>query len=332
MRLSRSARLAGMLALAIWAARLTAQTQSGGQEGTQLPALTTPAAAPTSDANHIDPQLLQNLMQLLAPEPVKGPNFTLNIVSVHSSVIGWVTVWTPSVSWRFDKHFAVSAELPWYWDTKNYVPVTVKGVTSYPLMSTEDVIGDFSLSGQASFNAGKLNYLLLVTGALPTGQSTFGLSANIPTYNFTHHVEYPVGRFALLAEAGEGDSTSLAADANTKKSYVAVGPVANFLAGADVLLPREMIFSANAYEQMPLGNQNIYGTVTKKVKGKNVTTQVLEGTGVAEDNGLQAELDLPLSAHVMLTGSYVRSLRQHTDTTGVGLIWFLRVPKRVRIP
>lgn len=345
MRLTRWAHGAVGVTCALFAALSVAQTPGGIPDGSSAstPAQPTasaqlPASAPASDSAEadnsvpIDPLILRSALLLLDSQPANGPNFTLNIVSVHSSVTGWALVWTPSVSYRLNRHFIFGATLPWYWNIKNYVPVTDKDGTTYPLMSTEDVIGDLSISAQADADLGRLNYSFVASGGFPTGESTFGLSANAATYNATHHLALPLGPFTFALEAGEGDSSSLGLDANTKKSYVAVGPMANFKAGAEINLPRGLMLNLDAFEQMPIGNQDVYGTVTKKVKGKNVTTEVLEGTGVAEDNGFEAVFQIPCGEHLALSGTYMRSLRQETDMAAIGLTWVLRTPKHIKLP
>jgi len=260
--------------------------------------------------------------------PVKGFNFSLSSSSEHSSLTGWSTVWTPSVSYRFNQHFSLNATVPWYLSVKNFVSTTVKGVTTYPLKSASNLLGDTTTSGQAQVSFGDFAYKLTATGAFPTGDSTYGLSANEPTYNFTNHLEYSIGPFSPDVEAGIGDSSSLAGK-TVKKSYTAIGTLANFQAGSNVDLPFKLGLDLEAYENLPVGNQNVYGTVTSKnKKGVTVTKQVLEGKGVAEDNGFMAELDIPLGRNLVLAGNYQRSLRQGIDTAGIALTWVLRAPKK----
>ena len=113
-----------------------------------------------------------------------------------------------------------------------------------------------------------------------------------------------------------------------KKPYVAVGPLANFQAGTSIDLPLNLNLDVDAYEELPIGTQNVYGTVTRKnKKGKTVTKQVLEGAGAAEDNGIVSELDLPIGMHFALVGTYERSFRQDLDTAAIGITWVARKPK-----
>ena len=260
--------------------------------------------------------------------PVKGFNFSLNNLSQHSSVTGWSSLMTPDLSYRFNPHFFVDANFPWYLDVQNFVQTKVAGVTTYPLKQSHNLIGDTTASGHFGMSAGDFGYSASATVGLATGDSKFGLSANTTTYNLNNHFEYSIGPFTPDVEIGNGNSSSLA-HSTAKKSYTAVGQMAFFQAGTNVDLPFKMGLDLEAYEAMPIGNQNVYGTVTtKNKKGKTVTKQVLQGTGPGEDNGFNAELDVPLSANFSLAGNYQRSLRQATDIAGIGITWVLRTPKK----
>ncbi len=79
-----------------------------------------------------------------------------------------------------------------------------------------------------------------------------------------------------------------------------------------------MSFETDAYEQLPIGDQKIYGP------SRNGKATVVTGHNVTEDNGFTNSLDVPLNRHFTLSGYYSRSLRLHTDTTAVGLSYVLR--------
>jgi hypothetical protein len=260
-----------------------------------------------------------------------GFNGSVDYSAQHNSATGWANIATPSLSYRFNNHFLVDVNVPWYLTVKAFVPTTVKSggktTTTYPLESATNVMADMQTAGHYEAKKGGLLYLGTAIVAFPTGNAKYSLSANQVTYNLNNHFDYKVGPFVPEVEIGEGDSTALANQA-VRKTYIAVGPLANFLAGTDVELPAGLDFDADAYEDLPIGNQNVYGTVTRKGKnGKERTVQVLEGTGAVEDNGFIGELDIPVGNHLVLAGTYDRSLIQGLDTVTVGLTWTLRAPK-----
>ncbi|MDR3792072.1 MAG: hypothetical protein P4L03_01705 [Terracidiphilus sp.] len=312
---------------AMWMLAVTAgAAQSPNATPGAIGAGATPAAA--GGGGFTNAAAMQGTGIPAVPAPVTGFNFTLSNNAQHNSLTGWSDVVTPDLSYRFNKHFSLNTNVPWYPRVQNFVAKTVSGVTTYPLQEGTNLLGDTALSGHAQANLGDFGYSLTATGAFPTGEVKYGLSANTKTYNVTNHLEYSIGPFTPDIEAGEGNSSSLAGR-SVKKSYTAVGPIANFQAGTSIDLPKKLGLDLEAYENMPIGNQNVYGTVSKKnKKGVIVTKQVLQGTGVAEDNGFQAELDIPLNANLTLSGNYERSLRQGTDTAGITLTWVLRAPKK----
>lgn len=259
--------------------------------------------------------------------PVIGFNFSLDYTGQHNSATGWATIVTPTLSYRFNRHLSVDASVPWYATLNANVATTKAGVTTYPLKSGTNLLGDTDIVGHLEFVPRKLVYQLNTTVGLDTGNYRYGLSANTTTYNITNHADYELGPFTPDLEFGFGNSSALA-NTHVRKAYTAVGPLANFQAGTWIELPFNMGLDLEAYEDLPVGNQNVYGTITKKnKKGKTVTKSILEGTGVAEDNGFNTELDLPLGHHFLLNGTYERSLVQGLDTVSAGITWTLRAPK-----
>lgn len=259
--------------------------------------------------------------------PVMRFNFLLNYAAQHNSATGWANVVLPSLAYRFNRHLSVDTSVPWYPTLNANVKTTAAGVTTYPLKAGRNILGDANISGHLEFQPRKFEYMLTPTVGFATGNSRYGLSANATTYNFTNHAEYSIGPFLPDIEIGFGNSSSLA-NQFVRKAYTAVGSIANFQIGTSIDLPFNLNLDLEAYEDLPVGNQNVYGTISRKhKKGKPVTTTVLEGTGVAEDNGFNTELDLPVGHHIMLNGSYERSLIQGLDTASVGMIFILRSPK-----
>ncbi len=97
---------------------------------------------------------------------------------------------------------------------------------------------------------------------------------------------------------------------------------AHFQIGSAIDLFRGSSFSADAYEQLPIGDQKIYQSIRN---GKIVVT-VVAGSNVNEDNGFINSLDIPLDRHTTLSGYYSRSLRLHTDTAAASITYTFRAP------
>jgi hypothetical protein len=253
-----------------------------------------------------------------------GINFSLNETSQRDASTGWSNVLTPDLSYRFNPHFLVDTNFPWYLSLEASVPTTVNGVTSYQLEQKYNLLGDATASAHFDAKASDFGYSAVFTVGFPTGDRSLGISAGSTTYHLNNHFEYSIGPVTPDIEAGIGNSSALANHA-VRKAYTAIGTIANFQAGANVDLPRKLSFDAEFYESMPFAAQEVYGTIGRRGKGQS--KKVLQGGGSAEDNGITAELGVPLTRHLALAGDYNRSIIQADDIVGVSLTWQFRAPK-----
>ena len=259
----------------------------------------------------------------------KGYNFSLGTTSQHDSAAGWTSILTPNVAYRFGPHFSANAGLP------VYAYINVYGITvssKHPLLTPDTygyltknfLLGDTTIAGQFEAHPAFFDYNVTATLALPTGDDAVGLGAGQPTYNINNHFEKAVGIFTPDVEVGIGDSPNLV-DSRVKKSYVDVGENAHLQLGTSLQLPWSMTFSADAYEELPLGTQTVSTTTTNGKKGKELKTiTTTSSKSVGEDNGFINSLDIPLNGHVTLSGFYNRSLRNHIDTAGFSLTFTLK--------
>ena len=271
----------------------------------------------------VDPMLRTAAPTDDAPVPfVKGLNFIVTTSSQHDSATGWSNVLEPNLSYRFNQHFAVDVDFPFYTRVNAFVPTTTGRTTTSTLKTSSGLLGDTVISGQFDWDLKSFWYTGSTSMGVPTGDSELGLTANQVTWNVNNHFERTMGLFTPNVELGIGNSSSLD-NTDSRKTYVAVGPAAFFQAGTMVDMPLRMTLEMDAYESLPIGDQRVYGTITRRGK----TVQVLEGTGAAEDNGFSTSLLTPLSRHLSFMGYYTRSLRQHVDTVGFSFSYVLRAPK-----
>ena len=273
------------------------------------------AAAQTTSAN---PASTSGTHDALSPV-LHGWNAGIGISGVHQSTTGWATLASPVFGYSFNDIFSVDATIPIYFFR------LADSIAAHPapdaLLSVQrGELGDFILSGHAQFIPSLFQYQ--VTGAVtaPSGDEAYGLTTGRVTFDINNHIERSFGRFTPVIEGGGGDSTTLV-NRIVNKNYTSLGPLAHFLVGIAVDLPRDSSFEADAYEQLPIGDQKIYG-VTRH--GHTIVT----GHNAVEDNGFINSLDVPLGSHFSLSGYYSRSLRQHTDTTAIGISYVLRSPDK----
>jgi hypothetical protein len=254
---------------------------------------------------------------------VNGFNFVLSSNSQYDDAGGFSSTLSPLLSYRLNRYLSIDTGLPLYLavDVQK-----IKGTKLAPVyLTTTDhgVIGDTGVSGHLDIDGSWLSYSFTASGGFPTGNAKDNLSANTKTYSINNHFEHSISIFTPDIEIGVGNSSNLVGR-SVRRGYVAVGPLATFQAGTSIDLPSNLSLDFEAYESMPIGNQKVYGTV-KTRKGKTVT--VLEGTGVAEDNGFNVSCSFQPSPHFGLSAFYNRSLRQYDNTTGFSLTYIARTPK-----
>ena len=253
----------------------------------------------------------------------RGYNLSLGTTSQHDSSNGWSSLLTPNAAYRFNRHFSADFELPVY----TYINVLVSGGTAARPTSTYTTrhhsVADAALNGHYETSLRFLDYNTTVTLGFPTGSPAYGLGAGKYTYGFNNHFEKAFGISSPDVELGIGDSSNIE-DTRVRRSFTTVGELAHFQAGTSVSLPRNINFSADAYEDLPVSSQIVFSTTGKGRKKKTTATN----EGAAEDNGFTNSLDIPLSGHVTLSGFYNRSLRNHIDTTGFSLTFLLKAPPK----
>ena len=252
--------------------------------------------------------------------PANGLNLAVDSANQYDDVAGWSSILTPTLSLRINRFLSFDTSVPYFLSVNADVTKTVKGVLVSTPVTAHGAFGDTGVAAHFELHPGILNYSFTASGSLPSGDTYYNLSANQPTYFMTNHFDMNFGPFNPDMEIGEGNSTSLVGH-RARRAYIATGPVAAFQIGTGIDLPFHLNLDFEAYEALPIGNQNVYGRVKNK-KGKTVT--VLEGSGVAEDNGLNLALDAPINRHLGVSIFYNRSLRQYDNTTGFSLSYVLR--------
>ncbi len=253
----------------------------------------------------------------------KGYNLSLNTISQHDSSNGWSSLLNADAAYRFNHNFSVDVSVPIY----DYINVEVTGGTKAKPTYTEQtkrfVFGDTAVNGHYQASSSLLGYELTATLGLPSGNDAYGLGAGQATYAFLNSFERSFSIFTPTIEVGLSDASDLD-QTRVRKAYTSVGPTGVFQAGTSVDLPFDMNFSATAYENLPIAAETLYSTTGRGKK--KVTTAV--GKSVAEDNGFETSLDIPLTTHVTLSGFYNRSLRSHIDTAGFSLLFLLKAHPR----
>jgi hypothetical protein len=247
---------------------------------------------------------------------LRGWNGGATVSSAHESTTGWQTLFTPAIGYSFNDIFSIDASIPIYL----YRLAETRSTHPKPnalLVPRRIELGDVVLAFHAQFIPRSYQYQLTGLVTAPTGDELYGLSTGRVTFDISNRFERTFGRITPNLEIGAGDSITLV-NRIVNKNYTSLGPLAHFQIGLGVELFRGMSFETDAYEQLPIGDQKIYGP------SRNGKATVVVGHNVTEDNGFVNALDVPLDRHITFTGYYSRSLRLRSDTAAVGVTYVLR--------
>lgn len=305
-------RLAGLLVVA--GLRLAANGQETGQE--------------TRKADPPAAQVSANIEQVPRVPGVstlwRGFNAGLTFSQVHDSSAGWYNVATPAVSYTISRHYTADASVSIY----PYRLVQSQAPSTPPakqLVTELGDVGDTFIGLHGSFYPGKLRNTTTASFTLPTGNRSDELGVGRVTFDLSNHMERYFKQTGFLLDLGGGDSSGLFNPLVAKEEN-SLGALVHFQAGVVVYLPYSSHIQSLAYEQLPIGGQKVYTTVSPP--GAPVLT-VLSSNGASEDNGITTSVGIPLTDNFTLSGYYNRSLRQHLDTVSTGITYVLRgTPRR----
>jgi len=247
-----------------------------------------------------------------------GPTLTTSFngsVAFQSNVYDWTT----TASYVFDDHFSASIGVP---------IVFVHGTSSTGTTTSNAGLG--SIFGRLQFTAKNplLNFGALTTVALPTGDSSKGLSTGRVTADFTGQIAKPLGRFTPFLSAGVGNS--LFDTASWQRPYTTLGDVAHFQGGSTFALGRSLTLSASLYDVAPWGDQKLYSRVIAKgvtsgpaasKHGRVFLDNAVStgGSSIDSDNGFNADLNFAPTKFVDVDFAYLHSVYFETDVFSFGV-------------
>ena len=283
----------------------------------QQPQKEPPVASSTSNETSEVPQV-PGISGLL-----RGFNGGLTISGLHDAQTGWATIAQPAIGYSFNDIFSIDITAPIYM----YRLAGTRDPHPRPnalLVTQRAEPGDVTFSVHAQFIPKGFGYQATVSGTAPTGDPLYGLSTGRATFDFSNHFERAFKYVSPYVELGVGDSSSLVNPLVTR-DFTSLGPLAHFQAGFAFPLPLGLSFSTNAYEQLPIGDQKIYQTITRRNAPPGTPgVTVVTGRSVSEDNGFTNSLDVPLDGHTTLSAYYNRSLRLKDDVVAIGITYVLR--------
>lgn len=253
--------------------------------------------------------------------PVRGLNAGVSLSGIHDSATGWATLANPSISYSFNGRFSADAGIPVYLFRLAEVSSPHPAPTA-DLVARRGELGDVIIGLHAQFFPAIVQYRITTSFSAPTGDQAYGLSTGRVTFDVNNHFERNFRRLTPEVELGAGDSSALV-DRTVPRHYTSLGPLAHFQAGFTAFLLYGASVESDAYEQLPLGDQKIYGYSRRR------KATVITGYNVNEDNGFFNTLYIPMNRHIKFSGYYSHSLRLRTDTAAIGISYVLRAPAPV---
>lgn len=234
----------------------------------------------------------------------------VNVASVYDSYLGWYTAATPALLYNFSPCYTADVSVSLY-PTRN-----APNSASNELIETHGDVGDVFLAGHANYSWRSILQTSTASLSLPTGNRPHGLGSGRVTFDLSQHMERYFGRTGVMVDVGGGDASGLANSLVTE-TFAALGPLAHFQTGLVMWLKHDSYLQAQAYEQLPLGDQKTYQTIIGGPGQPPIT--VVTGQKVSEDNGFAATFAMSLSNHVQFSTTYSHSLRFAIDTVSTGL-------------
>lgn len=259
----------------------------------------------------------------------KGFSMYTNFEQTHDSSSNWSSVIDETVSYDFNKVFAMGVGVPVYLSFNQLPSSTTPGTTITPQMLTPtyNSIGDTRLALKFTSPTPVLRYVATITGTAPTGDTSTGLSTGRVTADFNNRLEFDLGPITPLAELGIANSNALI---NTvKRPYSTLGALSHFKGGLSLPLGKALDVEFAGYENLPIGTQKLYSHLiakssasgTAKGSGSKIYQQSASavGTGIDEDNGFATGLNANLGKRLDMGFTYDHSVHQQLDTFGFSI-------------
>ena len=254
-----------------------------------------------------------------AAKEERTSGITLN-TSFNGSVASGSDVydWTTTTGYIFNKHFSADVGVP---------ILFVRGTTSTGATTSNSGLGN--VFGQLQFveKTPVLNFGSVATAALPTGDSSKGLSTGRVTFDWTNQVAKELGRFTPFLSAGVANS--ILDSRYWRRPYTTLGALAHFEGGTAFDLGRSLTLSVSAYDVAPWGTQKVYSRIVGKGASGGGTSKhgrvyqnnalTTGGSSIDSDNGFNADLDFSPWKYVDVDFGYTHSVHFQLDTLSFGV-------------
>ncbi len=212
-----------------------------------------------------------------------------------TSSVGGIYKLDPSVGYRFNRHFSISAGLPTYF-VRPSATASADGSTS------KNGIGNFYLDLRLETSGSDTYFRSALRGTAPTGDRDSGFSTGRVTVDWTNYVSRSFGPLTPFGRAGIGSTVS---DTHFfTRPFSSLGLVGNLEGGAELALSHGLSLAGSGYAIVPSGQQKIFSKLVRRG-----TKSVVVGTEeIARDHGASVWLGFDPARQVSLELGYSRSV------------------------
>ncbi len=246
----------------------------------------------------------------------KGPTLVTSFEG-SSNRDGQVMQFTTAGGYNFNKYFGVGLGVPVF-----FVRASTASGTQ-----TNNGLGDVFANVHLTFANPLVNYRTTLTGTIPTGDSSRGLSTGHATADWTNHFDRSFGRLTPFVEAGIANS--IFDQRFFRRPFATFGPLAHFEGGAEWQLLGPLSIGASAYDIAPWGEQRVFSrlvpgsTTSPPTRGRRSFETSAQTTGSADltrDNGYSAWINLTPVKALAFEAGYSRSVPLQLDTLSFGVV------------
>src|SRR6266705_710889 len=219
-----------------------------------------------------------------------------------------------SVGYNFNRRFGADFGVPIYF-ARSSLP-------SSSGSSSNTGLGDAYLALRFKTGNSAVNFASALTGYIPTGDTSKGLSTGRATFDWNNHLDHSFSRLTPFAEIGMGNT--IVDSRQFTRPFTTLGFNTHFQLGASFDLRHSLSVGMAAYEVLPSGEQKVFSKVSDSgaaASGAGSHGRVFEtnfqttGTSdIARDNGFSAWLDASPSKYLDLELGFNRSVHYDLNT------------------
>lgn len=227
-----------------------------------------------------------------------------------------------TVGYVFSRHFGIDAGVPIF-----FVRGSSTNALGAKTKTSENGLGDAYLQLRLAFANPFLNYKTALTGTVPTGSRSAGISTGHVTYDWSNHFDRAFGRLIPFADAGVGNSVP--ENFVFERSFSTFGHDAHFQLGSGYRITDWLGLNASVYDISTWGTQTIFSRVVPGGGGPfgkgghgrvfELANETTGSSSLASDHGFSAGVDLSPGSIVNFSAGYSYSAHFHLNTVSFGI-------------